>query len=65
MSKQCETCGKGSLMVGKRVALRATRYNPTSKSRKYPNLHRVISNSGKKIEICMKCLKKNRHLEPS
>lgn len=65
MSRQCEICGKGSLVVGKRVALRATRYNPTSKSRKYPNLHRVVSKSGKKVEICAKCLKKNRHLNSS
>ncbi len=65
MSRQCEICGKGSLVVGKRVALRATRYNPTSKSRKYPNLHKVLSQFGKKIEICAKCLKKNRHLSSS
>jgi len=60
--KVCPICDKGSRIVGRRVALRATRYNPTKKSRKYPNLQSATLSSGKKIKICAKCLKKNRHL---
>lgn len=60
--KICPICEKGSRIVGHRVALRATRYNPTKSSRKQPNLQWALLPSGKRIKICTKCLKKNRHL---
>lgn len=61
--KVCPICEKGSRIVGRRVALRATRYNPTKKSRKYPNLQWAFLLSGERVKICAKCLKKNKQLE--
>jgi len=71
MAKQCAICGKGGVMVGKRVKLRG-KYNPTIKKRKYPNLQwvRLASGirrdksllhpslrSGKRVKACAKCIK--------
>ncbi|KKS10469.1 MAG: hypothetical protein UU66_C0045G0003 [Parcubacteria group bacterium GW2011_GWB1_41_5] len=42
--------------------VRATKFNPTGKKRKYPNLQWAKLPSGKRIKICTACLKKNRHL---
>ena len=39
--KQCEICGKGSIMRGNRKKLRG-KYNLTHISRKYPNLQKTL-----------------------
>ena len=56
MAKQCTICGKGSIMVWKLKKLRG-KYNPTKKSRKYPNLQWVRLASGKRVKACAKCIK--------
>ena len=55
--KQCEICGKGSIVRGARKKLRG-KYNPTPKKRKYPNLQKTKSFSGKQIIACAKCIKR-------
>ena len=55
MATRCPQCGKGSRMVTTRVLLRG-HYNPTSKSRRYPNLQWAKVN-GKRIKICTDCIK--------
>ncbi|HZZ99138.1 MAG TPA: 50S ribosomal protein L28 [Candidatus Paceibacterota bacterium] len=52
---RCPICGKKPVMKTKRKLLRG-HYNPTSKSRSYPNLQwaRV---DGKRIKICTDCIK--------
>ncbi|MEK7085255.1 MAG: 50S ribosomal protein L28 [Patescibacteria group bacterium] len=64
MTKVCPICGKGSQMSGTRVLLRGN-YNPTKRSRKYPNLQWAILPQGGRIKICTDCLKKGRHLKQS
>jgi len=54
--KQCEICGKGSIMVRKLRKLRG-KYNPTVKTRKYPNLQWVKLPNGKRVKACAKCIK--------
>ena len=54
--KQCEICGKGSKMAGKRHKLRGN-YNPTPKKRKYPNLQKTSDLEGKKVLACTTCMK--------
>lgn len=54
--KQCENCGKGSVMVGHRIKLRGN-YNPTNWSRKYPNLQKTKNPAGEKITACVQCIK--------
>ncbi len=53
--RQCEICGKGSIVRGQRLKLRGN-YNPTQKQRKQPNLQptRLL---GKRVIACAKCLK--------
>ncbi|MEK9209444.1 MAG: hypothetical protein AAB926_01280 [Patescibacteria group bacterium] len=61
--KTCPICDKGSRMGGKfSNRVRATKFNPTAKKRKYPNLQWAKLPNGKRIKICTTCLKKNRHL---
>lgn len=43
--------------------VRATKYNPTGKNRKQPNLQWATLPSGKRLKICTSCLKANKHLE--
>jgi len=62
MAKECLICGKGSIMAGKRNLLRG-KYNPTKKTRKYPNLQWARLVSGGRIKICTSCLKKGLHLK--
>jgi len=72
MAKQCPICEKGSYVGGTRKLLRGN-YNPTKKSRKYPNLQwaslpddgssSAKAKAGKRIKICTRCLKKNLHLK--
>jgi ribosomal protein L28 len=58
MAKECPICGKTSLMAGQRKKL-MSRYNPTPKKRKQPNLQWVRLNPGKneRIRACTKCIK--------
>lgn len=51
----CAKCGKGSIMAGKRVLLRG-HYNPTGKTRRYPNLQ-WSKLDGKKAKLCTRCIK--------
>ncbi|EKD24393.1 MAG: hypothetical protein ACD_81C00031G0001, partial [uncultured bacterium] len=37
--RQCQICGKGSMMHGARKKLRGN-YNPTVRTRRYPNLQK-------------------------
>ncbi|MEK7094164.1 MAG: hypothetical protein AAB903_02370 [Patescibacteria group bacterium] len=54
--RQCQLCGKGSIIRGKRKLLRG-HYNPIPGQRKYPNLQwaRV---KDVRMKICMSCLRK-------
>ena len=55
--KQCEICGKGSIMRGARKKLRG-KYNPTGVKRKYPNLQQTLMPNGKRALVCTQCMKK-------
>lgn len=62
--KSCPICDKGSRVVGgysNRV--RATKYNPTGKNRKQPNLQWAPLPDGGRIKICTSCLKKGKNLK--
>ena len=67
MAKECLICKKGTQMGTTRVLLRG-KYNPTKKTRKYPNLQwatlpaRAGGTSGGRIKICTDCLKKGKYL---
>ncbi len=56
MAKQCNICGKSSVMGGhyKKVI---SKYNPSPKKRKYPNLQKTTLPNGKKVLACTKCIK--------
>ncbi len=65
--KLCPICQKGSTVVGGYSnRIRATKFNPTGKNRKQPNLQWATLPVGtvgaKRIKICTNCLKKNRQL---
>jgi ribosomal protein L28 len=53
--RQCEICGKGSILRGQRIKLRGN-YNPTKKQRKQPNLQ-PTKLLGRKVIACTKCIK--------
>jgi len=62
--RTCPICEKGSQMAGgysNRV--RATKFNPTGKVRKYPNLQWATFPNGRRQKICAKCLKASKHLK--
>lgn len=61
MAKICPICKKGSQISTTRVLLRG-KYNPTKKSRKYPNLQWASLPRGGRIKICTDCLKKEKYL---
>jgi len=42
--------------------VRATKFNPTGKTRKYPNLQWASWPKGGRVKLCTRCLKKSRHL---
>jgi len=42
--------------------IRAEKFNPTGKKRKYPNLQWATFTDGKRAKICASCLKKGKHL---
>ncbi len=67
MSKKCDICEKKSVMQSGRKKL-MSKYNPTPKKRKYPNLHKILiplgikrknftKFAGKKVNACAKCIK--------
>ena len=61
--KACPICNKGSRVVGGYSnRIRATKYNPTGKNRKQPNLQWALVPGGQRIKICTSCLKKNKQL---
>jgi len=61
--QSCNICHKTSLVGGGYSnRTRATKFNPTGKKRRYPNLQKTRLASGKRIYVCTKCLKNNRHL---
>ncbi|MEX0918366.1 MAG: hypothetical protein WDZ85_00125 [Candidatus Paceibacterota bacterium] len=61
--KVCAICQKGSIVVGGYSnRIRATKYNPTGKTRKKPNLQKTALSTGGRALVCTNCLKKNRHL---
>jgi len=62
--KTCPTCGKGTNMSAKRNLLRG-KYNPTSKTRRYPNLQWATFPGGERLKICASCIKKGHHIQPS
>ena len=53
--RQCAICGKGSVMGGTRRLLRG-HYNPTTKSRKYPNLQFAKVGGVRKL-ICVQFIR--------
>jgi ribosomal protein L28 len=57
MSPKCEICGKRRMKVGRRIKSRS-KFNPTEKKFKKPNLHYYKLPSGKKVLLCAKCRKK-------
>lgn len=54
--KQCAVCGKGSIVRGARKKLRG-KYNPTVRTRKYPNLQNFRLDTGAKVLACATCIK--------
>mgnify|MGYP001566592947 FL=1 len=63
MAKECFICKKGTIMARRRNLLRG-KYNPTKKTRRYPNLQWASINSGKREKVCTSCIKKGLHLKP-
>ncbi|RJQ32637.1 hypothetical protein C4572_00600 [Candidatus Parcubacteria bacterium] len=62
--KICLTCGKGTIMAVKRNLLRG-KYNPTKKTRRYPNLQWATFADGSRAKLCASCIKKGKHLIPN
>ncbi len=56
MAKQCEICGKKSMMGGGYTKV-MSKYNPIPKKRKYPNLQKTTLPNGVKVLACTKCIK--------
>ena len=54
--RQCEICGKGRKLAGKRNKLRG-HFNPTPLQGKYPNLQKTLDKNGKRVLACTNCLK--------
>lgn len=55
MSRICDVCGKGPIVITPRKLLRGN-WNPTTKQRKFPNLQ-TLHVQGKKIKACTNCLR--------
>ncbi|MEK7604029.1 MAG: hypothetical protein AAB461_02825 [Patescibacteria group bacterium] len=59
---RCPQCGKKPIMVTTRKLLRG-HYNPTSRSKRYPNLQwtkimdKTTSTGWRRIKICTDCIK--------
>jgi len=56
MSRTCSLCGKTSIVTVTRKKLRS-KYNPTDKSRRYPNLQWTTLANSQRIKACAKCIK--------
>lgn len=66
MSRQCVVCNKKTTVATQRKKL-MSKYNPTPKKRKYPNLQTIAvpekapssfkDFAGKRIKACAKCIK--------
>ncbi len=56
--RQCAICGKGSIMANRRKKLRGN-YNPTGRSRRYPNLQKTTYEGGK-VLACTECISKTK-----
>lgn len=54
--KQCQICGKGSSLGGKRIKLRG-HYNPQPLTRKHPNLQKTALPTGERVLACTQCIK--------
>jgi len=54
MATKCPQCGKKPIMSTTRILLRG-HYNPTAKSKRYPNLQ-WAKIAGKRIKICTDCI---------
>jgi len=64
MAKACLICDKTSLMAGHYSnRVRATKFNPTGKTRKYPNLQWATLAEGGRVKICTSCKKAGLHLK--
>jgi ribosomal protein L28 len=62
--KSCLICKKTSGVVGGYSnSVRATKYNPTVKSRQQPNLQWATFPDGHREKICTKCIKAGKHLK--
>jgi ribosomal protein L28 len=63
MAKICTICDKGTMVAGKYSnRVRATKFNPTGKSRKYPNLQWAALPNGGRVKICTRCIKAGKNL---
>ncbi len=63
MANICPACEKSSKMVGNYSnRVRATKFNPTGKKRKYPNLQWARIPNGPRVKLCTSCIKKGVHL---
>lgn len=63
MANICPACEKNSKMVGNYSnRVRATKFNPTGKKRKYPNLQWARIPNGPRVKLCTSCIKKGVHL---
>ena len=56
MARQCTQCGKSSQMQTKRKLLRGN-YNPTNRTRKYPNIQWGVNAQGIKAKMCTQCIR--------
>jgi len=56
MARVCEICGKKTTL-GRRYKKLISRYNPSPKTPKSPNLQWVKLPSGKRLRVCAKCKK--------
>ncbi|MEK7587110.1 MAG: 50S ribosomal protein L28 [Patescibacteria group bacterium] len=64
--RACATCSKGTIVGGgysNRV--RATKFNPTGKVRRYPNLQWAILATGKRAKLCTRCIRTGKTLKTS
>ncbi|MBI4121098.1 MAG: 50S ribosomal protein L28 [Parcubacteria group bacterium] len=63
MARICPLCEKTSFVGGSYSnRVRATQFNPTGKRRRQPNLQWAKLPSGKRMKVCTKCIKANKHL---
>ncbi len=56
MANQCKICQKKPVM-GRQYKKLMSKYNPTPKKRKYPNLQKFTLPNGEKILACTKCIR--------